>query len=241
MKEPDHQSVAERMDRLIQQWEEEADRRAIFLHCYLLMSRNVIAALEAGEFSDHIWVRGLLDRFAAYYFEALEAYSGRRSTTPAVWQVTHDAALEADKHVLQHMLLGINAHINYDLVLALRDRLQPTWADLSRAERRARYADHRRINEVIGRTVDTVQDRVVEHLSPKMDLVDKAFLRADEWLASRLLTHWREEVWDNGVALIEAPASREREKLRRKVEETTLQRADAILCRGNPFGFKHLI
>ena len=48
----EHQSVAERMQTQVEQWQAAADRRAVFLNCYLLMTSNMLEAVEAGEFHD---------------------------------------------------------------------------------------------------------------------------------------------------------------------------------------------
>lgn len=38
-------------------WKTAADNRYVFLQCYVLMSKNMLRALEAGEFHDRQWVR----------------------------------------------------------------------------------------------------------------------------------------------------------------------------------------
>jgi hypothetical protein len=118
------------MQELVQMWEAASDRRAAFLNCYLLMTRNMPAAVAAGEFIDQGWVHALLHRFADYYFDALEAYEQGDADTSAVWRTAHNATRDPQTHILQNMLLGINAHINYDLVLTLVDMLKSEWAQL---------------------------------------------------------------------------------------------------------------
>lgn len=130
-------------------------------------------------------------------------------------------------------MLGINAHINYDLVLTLVDLLEPAWAQLPTRLREARYADHTYVNEVIGRTIDTVQDRVIERLSSSINLADKMLGPIDEWITSQLIKKWRDEVWVNAIQLIETPDEGESKKQRERIEAVTLQRAEAILFK-NP-------
>jgi hypothetical protein len=62
-----------------------------------------------------------------------------------------------------------------------------------------------------------------------MDLVDKMLGTADEWLISRLITNWRDEVWDRAVGMIGTADVEERRKLANQIEAITLKRADAIL------------
>jgi len=73
------------MAALVAQWEDAGDRRAIFLGCYTLMTRNMLAALDAGRFRDARWVGALLERFADYYFDALAACEAGDPAAPIVW------------------------------------------------------------------------------------------------------------------------------------------------------------
>jgi hypothetical protein len=217
------------MDSLIDEWQRREDRRVDFLRCYRLMTGNMLLAIEKGEFHDGPWVRQLLDHFADYYFVALANYDDDRPETPPVWSAAHRATIEPDTLILQNLLLGINAHINYDLVFTLYDVLSPEWASLSSTARRQRYEDHRRVNRVIGRTVDAVQDSVVEPKEPLMRIVDTLLGPVDEWTASLMIRNWREEVWRHAVQMLAARDESERENLGRQVEILTLERARAIL------------
>jgi len=222
------------MQLLVQKFEEISDRRAIFLNCYLLMTRNMLKAIEAGEFNDPAWVDTLLHRFADYYFDALSAYEVSDSSTSAVWRLAHRAAAEPETLVLQNLLLGINAHINYDLVLTLVDLLEPEWPQLSVDQREQRHSDYCQVNKIISYTIDTVQDDVVERYSPIMDVLDKMLGPLDEWLISQLITNWRDEVWDETVGLLTTVDIEEQRKLLVQIEATTLKRAEAILFHKYP-------
>lgn len=220
--------VLERMQSLIAPWEERGDRRAVFLGCYAMMTHNMLEALAQGEFRDGEWVDRLLHRFADYYFVALEAYEREPARAPAVWRVAHGAARNPRLRGLQYLLLGVNAHINYDLVLALADLLEPEWEGLDPAHRQARYADHCRVNAVIARTVDSVQDAVIERLEPEMEFVDRLMGPLDEWLVSRLIAGWRDRVWHHALDRVTAPRA-ERDRLLREVETACLETARLVL------------
>ena len=223
-------TITERMEKLLQRWEKDSDRRAVFLSCYRLMTHNMLQAIQASEFHDQEWVDKLLNHFAGYYFDALEAYEQASPRTPEVWQIAYDAARQPKTEVLQNLLLGVNAHINYDLVLALVDMLEPEWAQLSEERRNQRYADHCHVNEVIGRSVDSVQANVVEPLEPALEIADELLGPIDEWMTSKLLSHWREAVWKQALSLVKSDPQ-QRERLRKQVEIETLRRAQAILLK----------
>jgi hypothetical protein len=235
------QPITARMAALVQEWQARDDRRAIFLQCYRLMTLNMLTAIDTGEFQDAGWVSRLLRRFAGYYFDALELYERSHRRTPLVWLATHDAAARSETMMMQNLLLGVNAHINYDLVLTLVEMLEGEWGELGKRGRRRRYTDHCRVNVIIGATIDSVQDAVLEPRMPAMDLVDKAMGPVDEWMTSWLITHWREEVWQNAVALMEARDKKGRERLQRSVEAVALKRAEVLLLKGFPLALKHLV
>ncbi|HHW85933.1 MAG TPA: hypothetical protein GX400_06960 [Chloroflexi bacterium] len=220
-----------RMAAQVAAWHAQHDHRAIFLDCYLRMTHQMLAALDAGEFADAAWVARLLDRFADYYFDALATYE-QGAATPAVWQVAHDAARRAETQTLQNLLLGVNAHINYDLVLVVAELLQPEWPQLTAARRHQRYADYTHVNSVIARTLDIVQDEIVEPDAPVLRIADLLLGRLDEWATMQLIGGWREEVWHRALEMLAAPTTDQSEAIRSSVEAATLRKAAWML--GHP-------
>jgi hypothetical protein len=219
--------IIEKMHVLIHSWELQNDRRAIFLNCYAQMTQNMFLAIEMGEFHSGEWVSALLHRFANYYFVALEAYDRARPTSP-VWQITFDAAARPDTATIQNLFLGVNAHINYDLILTVYDMLFPEWGNLSHESRRSRYEDHTRVNEIIAGTIDSVQDTVVERYTPAMDLVDRLLGPLDEWMTANMIARWRENVWRQAVRMLESSTELEQANLRGEVEKDALRLAKLI-------------
>jgi hypothetical protein len=221
------------MQSLITQWQGESHQRAIFLDCYQLMTRNVLAAIDQGEFQDGEWVRAFLYRFADYYFVALAAYDRDPASAPRVWQQAHGTALDPRSLPIENLLLGVNAHINYDLVLTLVDQLRPEWDELTDDGKATRYADHCYINEVLARTIDSVQDQVLEPVMPGLDLIDKLLGPLDELLVSRLITQWRETVWHYATRMLEAESEDEQAAVRQAVEDKTLK-LGTLICLRDP-------
>jgi len=210
-------------------WQEDGDSRSLFLECYRMMTENMLQAVQDGEFHDSAWVENLVDHFSGYYFTALDAYRQDPGQSPAVWRLAFDKASENRLHSIQNLLLGVNAHINYDLILALGDLLEPDWSQLDETQRRQRYEDHSHVNQVIGRTIDIVQDTLIEPREPLMDIVDRLLGPMDEWLISYLIDRWRDEVWDQAVLRVESSSLDERERLRLAAEDEAIQRARRIL------------
>jgi hypothetical protein len=211
------------MQSIIRDWDTQSDPRSIFLSCYCLMTGNMLAAIEQNQFKDPAWVDRLLHSFADYYFVALDHYNRSPDSAPSVWRLAHDSSFEPGMTPLQKLLLGVNAHINYDLVLTLVDLLKPEWSEITEERRRIRYADHCMVNDVIGRTIDAVQDDILEPAMPMMDVFDKLLGPLDEFIISRLITRWRENVWKHSVGMLESGHPAEQSALLNKVEEESLR------------------
>lgn len=216
------------MQTQTEQWQETADDKALFLRCYQMMTSNVLIAVDDHEFNDPIWVSNLLALFADYYFVALHAYQHDPTSAPLVWQMAHNAAKVPNISALQKLLLGVNAHINYDLVLTLVDMLQDEWEGLTEEVRNGRYADHCHINDIIGNTIDAVQDDVLEPAIPIMDVIDKLLGPLDERIILHLISQWREKVWRNAVCLLNMKDPQEKHLFIKQVERDTLKTGQLI-------------
>lgn len=228
--------VLVRMSDLLAAWEGSGDRRLIFLSCYKMMTENVVAAIQADHFEDTPWVETLMDNFAGYYFQALDTFESEPGSPPDVWRIAFTAAQDPKTHVLANLVLGVNAHINYDLVLALSELLADEWDQLSSEQRQMRYRDHCRINAIISRTIDTVQDQVIDRYQPGFDLVDKLLGPLDEWLTGLLISEWREEVWKHAPRLLEPVEPDARAAIIQQVHQLSVARAQDILGKGNLSG-----
>ncbi len=214
------------MRSLSEAWLGVGDRRAIFVQAYQMMTANMLGAIESGEFLDGQWVGLLLDRFADYYFVAVDAYDRMDGSCPVVWHDAMAACDAAHLHPLQLLFLGINAHINYDLAFALSDVL-PDWRRLDPERRRRRKLDHEGVNRVIERSVDAVQSTVVEPASPILGVFDRAMGPIDEWLFAHLIADWRDDVWENAVCLLESSPS-DRAEVANAIETRARRHADLI-------------
>ena len=215
--------VIQQMQTLIRNWTEVNDSRRIFLSCYQMMTQNMLGAVDEDQFYDSDWVQRLLNRFADYYFVALDAYESDPQRAPLVWQVAHNATRNANAWAIQTLLLGVNAHINYDLVLALVDVLAPEWDRLDEMQRNQRHEDHDRVNTIIAATIDAVQDDILEPAMPFMEFIDDVFGRLDERLISNLISNWRDHVWDHAIQILSLEGVGEKEGVVARVEKHALK------------------
>lgn len=139
--------MRERLDRL----PARPSHLRVFLTTYQRTTRAVGEAIERASFEDPEWVEHWDVVFADLYLTALDAELDGGGKVPRPWQLAF--AAPPDLHPLRHVLLGINAHVNYDLPQALlavdqRRRLHPSRRD-GPASTRSRT--HRQGSRVQGR------------------------------------------------------------------------------------------
>lgn len=184
----------EQLERLLRRRD---DRRAVFLTIYTNMTRAVEEGVERGTFADPAWMRAYTRTFANYYREAFLAFEqGRPGGVPDPWRLAFGTAVARDALVAQDAFLGINAHINYDLALTLRDvGVDPN--------RKKRHLDHQAINEILARLVDAQQEALAELYAPGIDDVDATLGQFDETLSTFVMREAREQAWRVGVVLCE--------------------------------------
>lgn len=223
-------ALLDKMESTTSAWETAGDNRYIFLKCYTIMSRNMAEGISAGRFADPEWVSRLMAVFADYYFEALFRYEISPDATPAVWRQAHACAEDTRVKTVQHLMLGINAHINYDLPLSLYDCLCHQWSSLEARERYLRKQDHNTVNAIIAESIDSVQDIILAPRSKALKMLDVALGRTDEWLIAKAITSWRSRVWNISEQMLGYCDNEEmRRSIIRNTEQDALKKADLIL------------
>ena len=181
--------AAERLRELEDRLRARGDRRAVFLTIYTRMTERISARIETGGFTDPAWMRAYTTTFANYYRRAFLAFErGELGAVPDPWRIAFGTATSGDALVMQDAVLGINAHINYDLALTLRDvGIDP--------DRESKLADHRAVNEVLARLVDAQQTALAEIYAGGVADVNAALGQLDEQLALLGLREGREQAW----------------------------------------------
>jgi len=210
-------------------WEQAGDGRAIFLDCYAKMTSAVFEAVDDDRFVDGDWVLQLLFRFAGYYDASVDG-GPEGALVPEPWVLAHAAAVGNDAHPMQLLLAGVNAHINFDLVLTLIDLLEPEWSRLDATLLDRRKGDYDEINVVIAETADLVQDRVLERRVPWLDVLDRGLGSWDERMAVRLLGGWRSRVWRQAIGIVELDDLDLRRERTRAIEQQCVRRARLLLA-----------
>lgn len=186
----------ERLERTERHLRERSDRRSVFLTVYTEMTNTVRRGIESGAFEDPTWVRSYTTAFANRYRAALVDFErGNRIEVPVAWQIGFHASTSNYTLLLQDAVLGINAHINYDLPFTLCDvSIDP--------DRSGKARDHDRINGILARLVDVVQRALADvYEADGYRHVDALLGSFDEDFTLLGLTEARSLAWRNAVML----------------------------------------
>ena len=204
MAPPQHGSIDEvvavMQDRLDGLSPEQAHRRE-FLGTYQRTTVAVGKAVSDGVFEDGPWVEAWDVAFANLYLAALDADLGG-GRVPRPWRLAFEAP--PDLKPLQHVLLGINAHINYDLPQALLTVISnEEFDDPAILDRRRR--DHERIDGVLSARVAAEDDELAA-VSAR-SLLDRVLQPLNQRASKRFLREARQKVWHNTAELQQARLS----------------------------------
>ena len=174
------------------------DRRHFFHGTYLRTTKAIAAELSGGGFLDTGWVERWDVVFADLYLEALDD-----SQPAGPWRAAFDAAAQRDDLLpIHHVLLGMNAHINYDLPQSLLTMIADDEFDDPELLAR-READHRHIDEVLIRRVDGEASEATEG-GMAMSRLDRILAPANRLATKRFLKEARAKVWANTRVLARA-------------------------------------
>jgi hypothetical protein len=160
----------------------------IFARTYLRMTLEVIAHISA--FEDPAWMARFAVSFADRYRIALD--EPERRVRP--WRTAFIDAERERPRVIRVLVLGINAHMAYDLATVLEE----TALD-DAAERRRR--DYVHLNALLARAVDPVGKLLGARYGRWIERVDGVARGLDEGLTMVWFTRTRERAWADALAL----------------------------------------
>jgi hypothetical protein len=187
-------ALLRRMEGLLAPLEAGGDPARFFLATYLRTTRAVADELGRGGFRDLAWVERWDVAFADLYLDAVEdRQTGRRPPEP--WAVAFGAGDRDGLPPLRHVLLGMNAHINYDLAQSLLAVITP--AEFGDPALRARrHADHEHIDQVLVARVGA-EDSELEAAGGPRSRTDRLLQPLNRLATRRFLRESRAKVWAN--------------------------------------------
>ena len=182
------------------------DTQLLFHDTYLRTTRSVQAELNGGGFRDPDWVERWDVEFADLYLDAMTAHRDG-GMVPAPWRVAFAAADGPRLPPLRHVLLGMNAHINYDLPQALLAVITDHEFD-DPAVLRRREADHLHIDEILAARVSDESDAIKAlELPGERTWLDRLLEPFNRVATRRFLREARDKVLANAHTLAAARQS----------------------------------
>ena len=186
------QEVINNLDTIIAWSRANQNPMGYFAALYRRMTVAVMHGMQHNMFADAKRMEQLDIVFASRYLHAWEAYTQNQRCSNA-WYTAFEACKDHRLIVLQHLINGVNAHINLDLGIAAAD-IAPGDSIF------ALQNDFNKINDVIASLMQAVQESLCKIWFPLRALQSIAGNRQDAVLNFSISTA-RQTSWANAVAL----------------------------------------
>lgn len=187
--------VLSHLDNIILWSKQRQSRIGYFATLYRKMTAAVQQGINNNSFKDGKRMEQLDIIFANRYLQAWEAYTNKQKCSNA-WCAAFDASAKNNLVVLQHLILGINTHINLDLGIAAAET-SPGDKIYDLEE------DFNKINNVIESLTQGVQDTLSNVWFPLRTLA-KISNGRQEAVLNFSIGAARKAAWANAVALAQA-------------------------------------
>ncbi len=171
------------------------DGVAYFNRLYLQVTKAVLAATAGVTFAAPAFTERLDVVFAGLYFTA-EATLGTGATCPVAWRPLIEER-SADRAPIQFALVGMNAHINHDLPIAVVQTCKEL--GVVPEDGSPQHADYQRVNAILG----GVEGQVAGWFETGLidDIVDVTPKGVDDALALWSIADARDLAWNHAKLL----------------------------------------
>ncbi|MCB9741992.1 MAG: hypothetical protein H6741_09675 [Alphaproteobacteria bacterium] len=196
MRARDINEVVDLLDELLEDPEIGRTQLGYFPALYRQVTLEVRQGCRDERFEDNERMERLDTIFANRYLAALSAWRAGRRTSRS-WEIAFNYARSGSGIVLQHLMLGMNAHINLDLGVSSAE-VAPG------ASIKALENDFNTINDVLASLLDGTQDALGD-FSPLLHKLDVVARDGDEAFANFSIAKAREASWRTARSLAPVP------------------------------------
>lgn len=198
MATPEIDAIVERLDVIVADARARRHRYGFFAAMYRQTTSTVRAEVEAGRFDDDARMARFVAMFAERYLTAVRTWESGQQPTRS-WRAAFRATERRDAIILQHLLLGMNAHINLDLaIVAAAICPGDSIVELK--------ADFGRINDVLQGLMDPVQ-QTVARFSPLLHILWDLGGDVDDEVLNFSIRVARRDAWQQAVTLAHLDAA----------------------------------
>lgn len=193
------QDVIHALDAIIEESKKNSSPLGYFAALYRKVTKKVKEGVEKkGVFQDDKRMERLDVIFASRYIDAYYAYQKGESVTLS-WVEAFNLSKETSPIVLQHLLIGMNAHINLDLGIAAAEVMKgKNIQDLEH--------DFNKINEILADLVGNVEKDLTE-IWPMLKWILKWTKGFDTFLINFSMEEARKGAWKFAVLFHGTPES----------------------------------
>lgn len=178
--------VISELDKIIDSTVAENNFLGIFAYVYRRTTAQIKQAIAEKQFEDNERMEILDVAFANLYLTEYQSFSNNLRCSDS-WQIAFEAKNEKIT-IIQHTMLGMNAHINLDLGVAAA-----TFA--ARTNMVSLKNDFMKVNQVLNNLVNEMQDRVAK-VSRLMLVLDWIGENTDEQIINFSMVKAREQAWN---------------------------------------------
>jgi len=170
------------------------NRVAAFNSLYFTITDRVAQSLRGSGVHDKEFLERLDVEFAKRYFRALRLWGDDDADTPDAWEVLFRRAQDRGVSKLAAAMLGVNAHINHDLALALVS----TWEQLGPPAGDEIHPDYLLINKIFFEEIPGLRRR---YSTPLQLRIDGLVGNLDDWSQRVLVSVTRAHAWEQAERL----------------------------------------
>lgn len=221
------------MQRALRYFHEHNDFRAIFLRTYYIITLNVHAAIhQRGDYKNPIffdagWVSTQASWFSSLYFKSLTTFD-RDPNSERAWKLAHGMAQAKTSTVVQDLMLGLNAHINFDLAYGTYLSLKQHGDGIDHLSLPRRKFDHDQINNVLARSMNQVDETLTRDYGGGISLLRRTLHGLDVIMSGTGLKYYRERVWWSAISFLTASDEEEEKLVHNKLDWESMQTAKLI-------------
>lgn len=223
------------LQRALEYFHARDDYRAIFLRSYYIITLELHAAIhQLGAwreqiFFDPAWVSRLVGRFSSLYFQSLATAEHGGPKAAKAWRLAYRMAKGRSSTVLQDLLLGLNAHVNYDLAYGIALNLKEHGDHLNHLLLPRRKFDHDQVHNLLVLCTPRIQEVLARDYGGGLLFLSRLFGRWDERLVAQGLKHCRERVWWVAVSFLCATDEQETGLVHKKLDGESYELAKLLI------------
>lgn len=188
--------VIQLLDEIIEVSKQEQCAIGLFTTLYREVTMQIKNGIETGLFQNPERMEKLDVIFANRYLKAYYQFKAKEKCSEC-WEFSFIKGEEYWSIVVQHLLLGINAHVNLDLGIACAEVSTPeSIFDL--------HSDYNKINEILSNLVEGVEKCLVE-IWPTLTYILKLSGKIDNFFIDFSMKTARDGAWKYATEFVLLP------------------------------------